>query len=206
MKLSHLIAGLLVGTAMIAIPARVSAATPDSPTCMFKHEFGVGKGFTAANGTVSVNVIIEGNSSCRKDFVVASFKIPHETLKVYPLEAQTLYDYKAMSNKGPGTYKMTVKVPDCYHQVDLARGTNPTGPNGRLPYEAGRMLNAYVGGTKSCIEKPVTPTPVTPVATPPAPTPTTLPKTGTGSVLATILGVSAISAGLYSIVQRRRTQ
>lgn len=209
MKLRKLLLGLGMGIALAGvISAPVSAATPydDTANCRIVHEFGVGKGFTASGNTVSVNAIVAGDSTCRKDIVLASFKVPHETLTPYPLEDQKLFDYAKRRGVGPGTYKMTVKVPNCFHQVDLAVGTNPTGPNGQLPYEPGRMRNAYMAGTKKCVDKP----PVTPEEpeTPEQPkeTPKALPETGPASVIGTAFVVATGSGLAHSFASRRRNR
>lgn len=200
--------GVVLATA-ITTTAHAATMYGDTASCRIVHEFGVGKGFTAIGNTVSINTIVAGDAkTCRKDVVLASFKVPHDTLTPYPLEDQKLFDYDVIRGVGPGTYKMTVKVPNCFHQVDQAVGKNPTGPNGRLPYEAGRMRNAYMGGTEKCEKKtpPVTP-PVTP-PTPPAPTPevpAALPKTGPASVASGVLSVSALSGAAHYIVSRRRS-
>ncbi|MDQ3123189.1 MAG: hypothetical protein M3Q14_00690 [bacterium] len=186
----------------VATTAGASSAPGDTAHCKFIYEKGLGKGFTANKNTVSVNVIVKGNEDCRKDFVLASFKIPHDTLQPFPVEEQTLFDHTVLRNVRPGTYKMTVKVPNCFHQVDLALGTSPTGPNGRLPYEKNRLLNAYLGGDKKCVEE----TPKTPVVPkkPEVKSVKTLPKTGAGSIAAGFVSVSAISGLGYNLIARKR--
>lgn len=210
MNVRKIVIGLILGVALATgVSATVSAVAPgDTATCDYV-EPGLGKGFVASGNTVSMNVTINGNSSCRKSFVLSSFKVPHDRLVAEPVEDQILFDYDRISNVGPGTYKLTVKVPDCFHQVDLALGTNPTGPNGRLPYELNRLLNAYMGGTQKCVTKPpVTPPtttlpPVVPVA---AVTPTKLPDTGPASVAAVGLSLGSLSGVAHYVFSRRRKQ
>ncbi|MDQ3123976.1 MAG: LPXTG cell wall anchor domain-containing protein, partial [bacterium] len=69
--------------------------------------------------------------------------------------------------------------------------------NGRLPYEKNRLLNAYLGGDKKCVEK----TPETPEK---PEQPKVLPKTGAGSIAAGFVSVSAISGLGYNLIARKR--
>lgn len=213
MKLRKVLLSTVLGVAL-AISATGVALAAEAPgntaTCKFVYERDrLGEGFTVSGNTVSVNVIVTGNETCRKDFVLAAFKIPHDTLTPFPEELQTLFDYTVLRGVGPGTYKMTVKIPDCFYQVDLTLGTNPTGPNGRLPYEANRMLNSHLGGTQKCVDQPVvTPPVVTPAATTPAPRTLAatreLPKTGPGSVFVSAFSIATISGVLHNLYTRRR--
>lgn len=169
----------------------------------------LGKGFTANSGnTVSYTVIVKGDANCRKDLVMASFKIPHATLQPYPVEEQTLFDHMVIKDATPGRHTLTVKVPTCFHQVDVTRGTNPTGPNGKLPYEGHRMIDAYLGGDKVCKDEPVVVTPTTPVQ-PAVKTVTTvrpaeLPKTGLGSLVGIVAGSSVVAGIAHNVYSRRR--
>lgn len=157
--ISIALVGVTLATGLIAT-AKVEAAPGDTATCKYIPLTDLGKGFTkgtnAQGDTISTRIKVEGDSNCRKDFVLAAFKIPGKDGNPYPLEDQKLFHFSTLKNVKPGTYKLTVNVPKCYHQVDLALGLKPTGPNGQIPYEPGRLLNAYLGGNEKCTkEKPV---------------------------------------------------
>ncbi len=164
----NLVLGLVLGLALVvgfAVKSHVAASPGDTPTCQFIEQ-GLGQGFvkgTNSKGdTISIDFIVRGDSNCHKNFVLAAFTIPHQDGNPYPLEDQMLFGASKLENASPGTYKMTVNVPKCFYQVDLALGLNPTGPNGHLPYEPGRLLNAYVGGNGlDCAPNPPPPPPST---------------------------------------------
>ncbi len=209
MKMRNIILGIASLGMVLAIgvsaSAHVSAANGDTPNCKFIYEEGQHKGFTTGTNekgdTVSVNVIVEGDSNCHKDFVFASFEIPNAAGNPYPLENQKLFDFVQLPGAKPGTYKMTVNVPKCFYQVDLALGMKPTGTNGHLPIEPGRMLNAKLGGNGVC----TTPTPpATPVTTQPTTTPTTLINTGAGNIAGLFAIVTVAAALSYRTVLVRR--
>ncbi len=209
MKIRNLVIGLALGVALatgMTASAKVFANPGDTPTCKFTEE-GLGKGFvkgTNAQGdTISIDFKVSGDSNCRKDFVLSAFTIPHKDGNPYPLEDQKLFADAKLKNAKPGTHTMTVNVPKCFYQVDLALGLNPTGPNGHLPFEPGRLLNAYVGGhgLKCEVKTPKT----TPTATPASTThPAELTSTGPSGVAAAALSVSGLSAIGHYLFSRRR--
>lgn len=189
----------------LTVGKSVLALNPlDTANCEIGYKASqLGKGFTAnSDNTVSYTVVIKGDASCRKDIVMASFKIPHATLQPYPVEEQTLFAYTTIKDAAPGEYTLKVNVPECFYQVDVARGLNPTGPNGRLPYEDHRLIDAYLGGKEACKDKPVVEKPVVKPAV--KETPKVLPETGAGSVVG-IVASTTVGAGLaHSLVMRRR--
>jgi len=72
-----------------------------------------------------------------------------------PLDKQVLYDYQSATLKA-GTYCFTVKVPDCYFQVDFVGGhvIKQFGPDGsHISYSAqGRMISSDKGGNRACTD------------------------------------------------------
>ncbi len=174
------------GAVAIAVPA--SAAT----NCTVKS---VGSKNTAGNsdsrfvlnadGTVSAAFTVTGDNTCMLPVTMASWQAP-DAAKGQPYDQQKLFKH-VTETFGVGTHKLTVQAPDCFYQIDLVRGTSPTGPNGGAVYTKGSLMGSLHGGTKSCVETPETPTTsVTPE------TPTTLPNAGTG----TNVVVAAITAGV----------
>lgn len=222
MKMRNFVIGAALAAAMVVGLAssnqKVQAASPgDTATCKFIYEEGLGKGFTRgfnSNGDpiVSVNVIVSGNAFCRKDFVLASFKIPHATLQPYPVDEQVLFRQTILRNLEPGKYKMSVEVPDCFHQVDLALGTVAADADGHPFFPPNRLLNAYLGGTKRCVEPPVTPPekPERPVRvirevkTVVTKQPESLPKTGFGEAAGIFASVTAAGAVAHRYILGRR--
>ncbi len=168
-RVRNIILALALGVVLATgVRAVVHAAPGDTPTCKYIPQADLGKGFTKGSNskgdTISTTVGVQGDSNCRKDFVLASFIVPHQGGNPYPLEDQKLFASATLQNVASGpngmmaTYSLTVNVPKCFYQVDLALGTNPTGPGGHLPYEPGRLLNAYLGGQGlDCGTKPPPP-------------------------------------------------
>ncbi len=133
--------------------------------------------------TSAESISISGNTATGKFTVPSGCPGTHVLLASYtapngtdgkPYTSQKLYA-SSRALFGPGRHSISVALPNCYYQVDLARGdllqnfnqtTYTTSPNHIL-------LAARHGGTQSCEQKP-TPAPAPPAATkpaPPAPTP-----------------------------------
>ncbi len=93
--------------------------------------------------------------------LMASYTAPNGT-DGKPYAAQKLYASKR-AKFGPGRHSLSVQLPNCYYQVDLARGT--VLQNFRTTtYTASPnhiLLDAKHGGTQSCEKKP-TPQPPAP--------------------------------------------
>lgn len=203
---------VFVGGASVTNAANTSATSctvsPVNPTSLYE----IDRNFTYNNdGTVTAKFKVEGNTDCKKDVVFASWEAPSRS--GYPLKDQKLFDYKT-ANFGVGVHELTIKLPDCYWQLDLLEGTNPTAEDGSADYGFGKvhMLDTAHGGTNSCTETPVTPevpeTPVTPTPTPTTPAVVTkevvsIPSTGAGSIIAGTMGLST-SAGLAVNLIRRK--
>lgn len=200
--------------AMAFVPAR-AYATGSTNTCTVSS---VGKKNTAnqadsrfkLNGNkVTATFEVKGNADCKQDVVLASWQAPDGD-KGRPYELQKLYKYVS-GTFGVGKHTLTVELPDCFYQVDLARGKNPTGPNGSAVYEQGRLMGSLHGGTKVCEEpkqpeEPKTPeTPETPTPETPAPAPE-MPATGAGSLLGVFAGSSILGAGAHHLIAKRRAR
>lgn len=202
---------------LVSIPAVASAATTSSTNTKCSVSpvnatslYEIDRNFTYNNnGTVTAQFKVEGDAGCTKDVVFASWKAPSRS--GYPLKDQTLYDFKT-ANFGVGVHNLTIKMPNCYWQLDLLEGTKPTAADGSADYGFGKvhMLDTAHGGTQSCTETPVTPvTPVTPTApvTPAAVTQTvvtSVPSTGAESIVAGTMGVGATTGLAYKLVDSKR--
>lgn len=188
------------------VPTRASATTASAAECTVTA---VGAKNTAGNvdsrftlngdGTVSATFEVKGDDACKQSVVLASWQAPDGD-KGRPYDQQKLYKY--VSGTFPtGKHTLTVQLPDCYYQVDLVRGTAPTGPNDSPLYEKGRMLGSLHGGTKVC-EQPKKTETLSAATT--QPTPATMPTTGPANVLGIFAGTSAFGAAAHHVVMKRR--
>ncbi len=208
---------LLTITPVIALAASVIALNPAQAYATTGHAecavASIGKYNSAGednsrfvlNGTSTVSATFEvtGDDTCKLDVVLASWQAP-DADKGLPYDQQKLYKH-VTGTFGKGKHTLTVELPQCYYQVDLARGKNPTGPNGSAVYETGRLMGSLHGGTKSC-EAPTTP-PTTTTTSPVVPKPQAaevMPSTGVGSVAGIFAGTSAFGAIAHRFISKRR--
>lgn len=198
---------------MTAAPA--SAATT-STTCTVvstgtKNTAGAADSRFVLNkdGTVSASFKVSGND-CKEDVTLATWEAP-DGVHGLPYSAQKLFSH-VTGTFGTGTHTLTVKMPNCYFQIDLVRGNQATDSNGGPEYGTVShipMLGSLHGGTQTCEQPPVTP-PVTPPTTPvtppktPVTTPAALPNTGTGSnILVAVLGAGVLGTAFQYARQMR---
>jgi LPXTG-motif cell wall-anchored protein len=202
----------------LSLAVSVAAAQPASAAATNCDAVAVGTKNTAGNtdsrfvvngnGTVSATFEVKGDATCQMTVSMAAWSAP-DAAKGRPYDQQKVFDH-VTGTFGVGKHTLTVKMPNCFYQIDLARGANPTGPNGSAVYETGRLMGSLHGGTKVCetpTPPPTPPTtpqpPVTPV-TPVAPTPEVLPNTGAGSTAAIVAVAAAIAGTAYHYVRGRR--
>lgn len=126
--------------------------------------------------TSAESISISGNTATGKFTVPSGCPGTHVLLASYtapngtdgkPYTAQKLHA-SSRALFGPGKHTLTVQLPNCYYQVDLARGTVLPNFNSTT-YTASTkhiLLAAKHGGTQSCEQKPA-PTP--PAVTKPTP-------------------------------------
>jgi len=208
-KLALLLAAPVVIAGLALVSIAPANATNNTVECSVKA---VGNKNTAGNadsrfklnsdGTVSATFEVKGGKDCKQTVTLATWQAPDGD-KGRPYELQKLFAHKT-GTFGVGKHTLTVKLPNCFYQVDLVRGSNPTGPNGTPIYEAGRMMGSLHGGTKKCEEPKKPEVPKTP-ETPEAPeTPAELPATGPEAafVVAGLLATGA--AGVQYVRQNRR--
>ncbi len=200
--------GLVIGvcaTVLVYAPA-VASATTVSDVCTVKA---TGSKNTAGaadsrfvlnnDNTVSATFIVTG-SNCTQDVTIASWQAP-DADKGRPYDQQKLFAWET-GTFAPGQHTITVKLPNCYYQVDLIRGKSASGPNGSAVYDDAALMGSLHGGTTTCT--PVTPPTPTP-PTPPQPpvTPPTLPKTGVGT---NVLWAAGLATVLGTVWYHRRQQ
>jgi hypothetical protein len=205
------IASVVLVSTLFVLSANASAAQNphDTDNCYITglaHYTKHGDSFTITGNKASSTFEIKGDANCTKVVTIASWQAPNGTDGL-PYEAQKLYKYNTKT-LSVGRHTMTVELPDCFWQVDIVRGANPTAADGGPVYENHRLLDFKHGGTKVCADKPAEPvTPVKPVVKPTekVATPASLPKTGPAASLATLLGVGSI-AGVFHNIRARRSQ
>lgn len=214
-KMTNLaLSAVVLGAAVTAlsVPTTVNAAnTSNTANCQVKT---TGKVNTAGNSDsrftlngkmVSAEFEVKGDATCKVDITLASWQAPNAD-KGRPYSEQKLYKY-VTGNFGVGTHTLSVELPDCFYQVDLVRGKNPTGPGNSPIYEAGRMMGSLHGGTEKC-EEPKKPVEKTPVNTPKEEVkseviPKVLPSTGIETAIGGLLSTSALAASLQYYRQSR---
>ncbi len=100
------------------------------------------------NNKVSAEFEVKGDANCKQEVTLASWQAP-DADKGRPYSEQKLF--KFVSGKfGVGKHTLTVELPNCFYQVDLVRGSNPTGIDGGPVYEEGRMMGSLHGGKTKC--------------------------------------------------------
>lgn len=152
-----------------------------------------------SDGTVTAKFKVVGNDDCKQVVTLATWKAP-DADKGLPYSEQKLYKHVS-GTFAPGVHTMTVALPNCFYQVDLVRGAEPTDQNGGPQYGSERMAGSLHGGTQACTDEKTEDVLSTEVVSP-----TELPKTGLGSGFAYLLGaiMAATAASLQYLRQARR--
>lgn len=155
-------------TLLILKPTNAAPTNELSSKCTTSNE-SISISGTTATGRFTVPAGCPGTH-----VLMASYTAPNGT-DGKPYTAQKLFASKR-DKFGPGAHSLSVQLPNCYYQVDLARGTVLPNFNSTT-YTASPqhiLLAAKHGGTQPCEKKPAPPAP--PAVTkpnPPAPsTPT----------------------------------
>lgn len=137
------------------------------------------------DGTVTGTLKVTGDEDCRQTVTLAAWEAP-DADKGMPYDEQKLVDHITKTFRA-GTHTMSIKLPMCFYQIDMVRGSKVTGENGLPVYPSVDMMGSLHGGTTGCKTPEVPKTPETPQE---------LPKTGAGSNIllfamsATILGTT----------------
>ncbi|HSX35918.1 MAG TPA: LPXTG cell wall anchor domain-containing protein [Patescibacteria group bacterium] len=153
-----------------------------------------------SDGTVTGAFTVTG-TDCNEAITLAVWQAP-DADKGRPYSEQTLFGHTT-GTFAAGTHTLSVKLPTCFYQVDLVKGTSPTDSKGGPEYTKGTILGSLHGGTQACtpITPPNPPTPPTP-PTPPV-TPPVLPNTGTGSNIFVLSAVVAVAGYVGSVIRNK---
>lgn len=111
----------------------------------------------------TVVVQVETPENCKAKLTLASYQATEDVFN----EDQVLYQYET-KHVAAHPERLTVHVPDCFYQVDLAFGHVIRSFKGGVRY-GDRLISADNGGTKVC--EPPTPPPAPETVTPPLPPP-----------------------------------
>jgi hypothetical protein len=107
--------------------------------------------FTIAGDTTYIDVKVTG-TNCALPVTLAAWEAPNGT-DGKPYSEQKLVSHVTKTFK-EGTHRMSIKLPNCFYQIDLVRGTNPYGTNNTGAYPKERMIGSIHGGTKECETPP----------------------------------------------------
>jgi LPXTG-motif cell wall-anchored protein len=194
--------------------ATLQAPTGCTPPCQEKGTFTYT--FDGPAGKATVTLSGETPLCAPLTVLLASYRTQGATAETSG--HVTVFDQMSQQISKPGSYPLSVKVPDCFAQVDLyvtdKKAVDFDFPNDTL----GQFLASTVwpkagppsmwnGGTTSCVRTPpttVSPTTVAPPAA--APPGNSLPETGASPAPKILLAVLLLSAGtgLVFLGRRRR--
>lgn len=114
-------------------------------------------GNTHQGDTVKVTFTYTGSGP--HDFTLVSYTAPGSTFDASTAYLQLIYQESSITVNGPGTYSLTVKIPNCYYQIDFVCGDaiDQLGPTDAGPDQSNifytpqsRLIGADNGGTQSC--------------------------------------------------------
>jgi len=142
------------------------------------------------DGTASADVQVTG-TNCAVPVTISAWQAP-DALKGRPYSAQKLFGHTTQTFN-EGMHTISVKLPDCYYQVDLLRGTNPTAADGSPVYDTAVLMGSLHGGTQVCGGD----------KTPPPP-PTELPKTGSGANIFVLGALTAVAGYAVALARKAR--
>ncbi|HZT92420.1 MAG TPA: hypothetical protein VFA05_10315 [Gaiellaceae bacterium] len=152
MKRGFVVAVLVAALASVTAGTAVAA---DPATCPSSGQ-ATGGQFTFANGMASVPVTIAAGCTDVKVSLV-SYEAPGPSWDPNTASQQVKYDFQTQLLSA-GTTTLTVRVPDCYFQLDLVYGDpiDHLGPAGTNNFygSQGRMIESLNGGTSACAPPP----------------------------------------------------
>lgn len=197
-----LVVGFLGGSSALPHAANAATGTPVKQlgTCTVKTD--PNNTFSLGGGNVTATFDVTGDC-VSQDVTLVTWTAPNPN-KGKPYNQQNLFSHTT-GNFKPGTHTLTTTLPNCYYQIDLITGTNPTDSTGGPGYsKEGRLRRSLHGGTQACDSTTV------PVL-PPAPTPTTpnstLPDTGPAALFV-VLGLAVVGGYVFHMthhhVKKRR--
>jgi hypothetical protein len=100
---------------------------------------------------VSVRFTIAPACTSGVQVSLVSYKAPNANFGTQAnLNGQQIYHYST-GPVTPGEYEATIRVPNCYFQIDFVRGAPITQFSSTVTYtRQGRLIDAAVGGTQAC--------------------------------------------------------
>lgn len=164
------------------------------------------KSFSVSNNTATATFVVTGDPGCSETVSIAVWQAPYGSSDYQPYSQQKFISSNS-ADFTPGTYTISIPLPNCDYQVDLIRGSSVTGPDITANYVYPQLIDWLQAGSTIC-EPPVvvSSTETVPPTTPatPTPQPTTLINTGAGDVIG-LFAITVISAAmLHRIYIRRR--
>lgn len=153
------VAGLLVVAAGAIYLNTASASATSNTACDIpKLKLGepYGQKMVIKDNKLTATFNVTG-VNCKTPVTLAVWKTP--SANGQPFLDQKLFTYTTKTY-GPGTHSITAALPNCYWQVDLLVGDEPTAPDGTPMYafQNGKLLSVHplrdfkFGGNKKCVE------------------------------------------------------
>ncbi|CAN5449036.1 hypothetical protein BH10PAT3_BH10PAT3_7400 [soil metagenome] len=197
---SSIVLGLLVSVMSVAPVGATSTTSNDCAVKMVGSSNSIGQANSRwtlnEDGSVTGNLKVTGNDNCEQTVTLTAWEAPNAD-KGMPYDQQKLVGH-VTKTFSVGTHTISIKLPNCFYQLDLVKGSKATGIDNSPVYETDVMLGSLHGGTKAC-ETPVKPeTPITPTV------PKVLPSTGAGSNIVVIAFVSTVLGYIVQIFRQRR--
>ena len=185
-------------TNALTSPSGGSGTSSDS-SCIVKTD--ANNTFTLnKDGTITALFNVVG-TDCHQAVTLVSWQAPNG-ITGKPYSEQKFFASSTVTFRA-GTHELSVKLPDCYFQVDLIKGSEPTDTNGGAAYvKEGRLRRSFHGGSHSCTPPTTTTTPETPAVEKDS---ATLPNTGPGAVI--LIFVMALAGGyLFHVTHHHRAR
>jgi len=216
------VAGLLVVAAGAIYLNTASASATSNTACDIpKLKLGepYGQKMVIKDNKLTATFNVTG-VNCKTPVTLAVWKTP--SANGQPFLDQKLFTYTTKTY-GPGTHSITAALPNCYWQVDLLVGDEPTAPDGTPMYafQNGKDVCPNIEGMQTevpegykkddkgnCVIIPTKPK-VEGVQTggigeQAKQVPEALPSTGPGAIVGTFMGMTVSAGAAHAIVQRFR--
>lgn len=182
-----------------------SSVSADSPTnCAVEavnlsNGQGSQKSFTISGTTATSSFTVTGDPGCNEAVTIAAWQAPNGSTDFLPLAQQKLVSSNT-NTFTPGSYTISVQIPNCDYQIDLLRGSSPAAADGTANYVAPQLID-WVEVSNTVCEPPATTSAVT---TPPVAQPTSLASTGPGNVLGLFVFTTLVAGITHRIYVKRR--
>ena len=114
------------------------------------------RGHTQQGEVLSITFTVPQGGSA--DLSLVSYTAPSSSFDANSASQQVVFDEDSPGTVGPGTYTLTVQIPNSYYQVDLVCGgiIEKLGPAGSNVFYTpqGRLIDADNGGTEAQLSNP----------------------------------------------------